>query len=392
MIKQAKGLVSYFHNREAYIICDNVGFLTKGEKIVNITFLLPGYPWKPSGGFRVVYEYANYFVKSGHKVSIFHPRRLGNTDNEKFYLKSRAILRNIRDCLFRPNIDWQNIDNRVCINFVPSLLYNNIKFNESDIYIATAWQTAEYLMNYPISNSRKFYLIQGYETWDGPKDRVDATWKASMKKIVVAKWLYELGCEMGASDLCHIPNGIDLNKYCIHKRVSNRVPRVAMLYSKLSIKGSNEGIEALIIAKRKLPSLQAVLFGVNRRPSTLPKWIEYYRNPSQQYLVEEIYNGSSVYLCSSWFEGWGLPVAEAMACGCAIVTTACKGIDDFVIHRKNALVVEIKNSDKMASALIEVLSNDTLRKDLAKEGLTKIQELKWNASATKFLHYLERDL
>ena len=42
---------------------------------MKITFLLPGYP-APIGGYRVVYEYANYLATKGNKISIVHTRTL----------------------------------------------------------------------------------------------------------------------------------------------------------------------------------------------------------------------------------------------------------------------------------------------------------------------------
>jgi glycosyltransferase involved in cell wall biosynthesis len=157
---------------------------------------------------------------------------------------------------------------------------------------------------------------------------------------------------------------------------------VALLFSLAPTKGSRDGIEALRIAKAKCPEMCAVLFGIPSRPKTLPAWIEYRRNPRQAHLVRDIYNGSSVYMCSSLAEGFGLPPAEAMACGCAVVTTDCGGIRDFAINGTTALVSPTQNPRLLAENLVRVLGDDSLRSRLAESGRQEIQLFNWERSTT----------
>ena len=134
------------------------------------------------------------------------------------------------------------------------------------------------------------------------------------------------------------------------------------------------------IARSKHSDLQAVLFGVFKRPRSLPSWIEYRYNPSQKELVEKIYNGSRIYLCSSWAEGWALPPAEAMACGCAIVTTQCSGVSEYVEQGETGLFSPIKDPHGMAENLIRLLEDDALRVRLAKSGHGEIRKHTWEKS------------
>jgi len=57
------------------------------------------------------------------------------------------------------------------------------------------------------------------------------------------------------------------------------------LYHTEKLKGSEDGIKALNLAKEACPDLKAVLFGVSVRPASLPDWIDYRRNPPQDMLV-----------------------------------------------------------------------------------------------------------
>ena len=57
--------------------------------------------------------------------------------------------------------------------------------------MATWWETAEWVARYPASKGAKAYFIQHHEVHEGlPADRVNATWRLPMHKIVIANWLF----------------------------------------------------------------------------------------------------------------------------------------------------------------------------------------------------------
>src|SRR5262245_50724866 len=63
---------------------------SNGLKSVKITFVLPMYLNSPSGGFKVVYEYANRLQERGHKVSVVHPRNIERRSGASEIVKSLA--------------------------------------------------------------------------------------------------------------------------------------------------------------------------------------------------------------------------------------------------------------------------------------------------------------
>ncbi|WP_158509648.1 glycosyltransferase family 4 protein [Limnochorda pilosa] len=334
----------------------------------------------PVGGYRVVYEYANHLIGRGHQVFVVHTRQRvipGLKASTGLYRSLRRTAGTIRDRFVRPKVTWHTIDDRVKMIYAPDLTARHIP--DGDAVVATAWWTADYVVNYPESKGTQFYLVQHYETWSGPKDRVDTTWRYPLRKIVIARWLYDLGLELGVprAEMRHIPNGIDHQKYEVFKPIEARPNRVAMLFAHQEWKGAQDGITALELVKRDHPDVQAVLFGVSERPSGLPAWIEYRENPGQHELVGEIYNGSSIYLCPSWTEGWGLPSAEAMSCGCALVSTDNGGSRDYAEHDKTALLAPPRRPDLLAQRLRTLLEYPDLRMKLAREGNRRIRTFTW---------------
>jgi glycosyltransferase involved in cell wall biosynthesis len=158
-----------------------------------------------------------------------------------------------------------------------------------------------------------------------------------------------------------------------------------MLYSGQNWKGGADGVKALTAAKAAFPRLDAVCFGVDARPKILPAWIQYRRNPPQEDLVEQVYNGSSIYLCPSWAEGWYLPGAEAMACGCALVSTDCGGVRDYAIDQETALLSMPRDPDTLAANIIALLSDDERRLALARAGRQYIRYFTWDRSTDLLL-------
>jgi len=349
---------------------------------MSITFLLPGYAWFPSGGFRVVYEYANRLVSRGHHVAVVHPRQLKflPPTGRSFREHLRRIRLGLMELFSIPNFNWQRIDKRVRLLFVPTSDERHIP--DSDAVFATSWQTLPSVLQCSRVKGEKFYLIQGYETWMGPKDAVDQTWLSRTHKIVVSRWLFELGNSLGASSLTYIPNAVDHSHYRILRPIAGRPRRVVMPISWVTIKGSTDGVRALEIAKMNFPDLEVVLFGNSRRPPWVPEWMTYSENPDQERIVEDFYNASSIILSPSLTEGFPLPPAEGAACGCAIVATDIGGHREYVEHGVTGLLSPPGDPQGLANSLCLLLGDDDLRSRLAMAANERIRTFNWERSAT----------
>jgi glycosyltransferase involved in cell wall biosynthesis len=339
------------------------------------------------GALRVVYEHANGLAGHGHDVTIVHARRLlGGSPFPPMVgiaRRIRVISSGVRDALMKPRIRWHDLDSRIRITYVNEPSAKAIP--NGDAVIAGVWGTAGYVRHYPREKGEKFHLIQHYAVAFGnSKEQVHDVWKAPLHNVLVSKWLHNLAEEIGCNDTHYIPNGIDPRKYHMIRPLTERPARIAMLFHKPAWKGSADGIRAIEIARQKYPELQLVLFSAVARPSGLPAWIEFHRDPSQAFLVREIYNGSRVFLCPSWSEGFALPPAEAMACGCAVVSTDCGGNLDYAEHQRTALLSPPQQPELLAGNLLRVLDDDALRLRIARAGLERIRDFTWEKSTADF--------
>jgi glycosyltransferase involved in cell wall biosynthesis len=346
-----------------------------------ITFLLPGSGKNISGGIKVIQEYANALAAIGHKITLVYPMILAKEEINQYkrYKPSEWYWKPRITKSYRPD-SWFTLSPKVKTLWVPYLHGRYIP--DGDVVVATAWQTAEWIIEYSPAKGKKFYLIQGLETMYGLESRVMSTWKTPLKKIVISKWLEDIATSLKEPST-YIPNGLDFSAFYISQPISERKKKIVMLYHTGKWKGSNDGLSAIRQTKLALPDITATLFGTSPRPDGLDQWIEYVQKPSQEQL-RAIYNDSSVCLAPSLSEGWGLVPCEAMMCGAAVVLTDIGGHREFGSHLSTALLSPPGDVDALSSNLIKVLRDSNLQKELSHRGNSFIKKFTWERAARSF--------
>ena len=81
--------------------------------------------------------------------------------------------------------------------------------------------------------------------------------------------------------------------------------------------------------------------------------------------VENILAVADLFLLASEIESFGLAVLEAMACGIPVVSYRVGGVPEVVLDNKTGLLVPLYDTDALASAALEILSNKTLYKNFS---------------------------
>lgn len=113
--------------------------------------------------------------------------------------------------------------------------------------------------------------------------------------------------------------------------------------------------------------------------------------------IIELYSNSSVFVCPSIYEPFGIINLEAMACGIPVVGSAVGGIKEVVIDGKTGFLVPVdqqpepsfepKDKEKFARDLAEkvnfLIKNDDVKKKMGEEGRKRVIE---NYSWTKIAH------
>ena len=112
-------------------------------------------------------------------------------------------------------------------------------------------------------------------------------------------------------------------------------------------------------------------------------------NPATPEIQKEFEN-SSISVCSSRFEGFGLVIIEAMACGVPVVSFDCPWGPRSIIHDgKDGLLVENGNIKKLAEAIMKLIIDNELRTNMGKNAKNNVQRFSIEAIAEKWKRVFE---
>lgn len=100
-----------------------------------------------------------------------------------------------------------------------------------------------------------------------------------------------------------------------------------------------------------------------------------------------LYRHAMVFCLPSLFEGFGLPVLEAMASGCPVITSNVSSLPEIV--DKAAILVDPLSSTSIASAIRRLLDDDVLRYNLIDRGRSWVKKFNWEETARETIRLFE---
>lgn len=99
-----------------------------------------------------------------------------------------------------------------------------------------------------------------------------------------------------------------------------------------------------------------------------------------------IYNGAKIFVYPSKYEGFGLPVLEAMACGVPVITSNVSSLPEVI--GEAGVLVSPDNLDEITNKIEELISDDKKRDEMSRLGLIKAEEFDWKKTARATLDVL----
>lgn len=101
-----------------------------------------------------------------------------------------------------------------------------------------------------------------------------------------------------------------------------------------------------------------------------------------------LYNRATVFVMPSLYEGFGLPVLEAMSCGCPVITSQEGSLKE--VAGDGAYFVNAYDVDAIAKGIKEVFSNSNLQKKLSESGFKNVHKYTWKKTAEETIKIYEK--
>ncbi len=100
--------------------------------------------------------------------------------------------------------------------------------------------------------------------------------------------------------------------------------------------------------------------------------------------VNCLFQGAKIFIFPSLYEGFGLPVIEAMAKKVPVITSNLSSLPE-IAGEGNAIFVNPYKEKEISQAIIELLTNEEKRKELIKNGFSRAKEFSWKRTAEETL-------
>jgi glycosyltransferase involved in cell wall biosynthesis len=312
------------------------------------------------GGTIILYRYANWLVELGCRVTVY-------SDDQRH--PSWANLK----AAYRTIIDPQERIDAISEPFV--IVY-------SILDLPRLLQTKE-------ASARKIvHLCQGIEDYHygntiprllGEKPFFQLLNSLPVERIAVSPAIEKHFAERYRQRCYTIPNGIDTSIFRPHVRPSeNRGAFRILTIGRPThfLKGYATLFTAATKVAKKRSDLPLHLTFIGGSEDDGPlcsdpqypglTWQSIRRQTPHQ--VRDLLYDSDLYINASYYEGFGLPTMEALACGVPVIQADNSGLDGIVRNRESCILVPPANAELLSVAIEEMIDNPSLREKLSRNG------------------------
>lgn len=190
--------------------------------------------------------------------------------------------------------------------------------------------------------------------------------------------------------------GVDMNYF---KTLKIKKEKYTILYvgSEAPRKNLNVLLEAFALLKKKLPEAKLIKVGLSQCKNAREQLIKKCQDLNIQNsvvfkdyvedLVQE-YNNAKLFVFPSIYEGFGLPILEAMACSVPVISSNKTSLPE--IGGDAVRYFDGYDINDLAEKMYGVLTKNELKNDLIKKGLNRVKKFSWNHSVRRVIEVYKK--
>ena len=156
-----------------------------------------------------------------------------------------------------------------------------------------------------------------------------------------------------------------------HKNLPRLIEAMARVADRMPVR--------LVVAGEGRPAHVQPLMTLSARTGARVEWRRYVAPDD----LPALYRGARLVALPSLAEGFGLTALEAMACGTPVLAANTSSIPEVVGNA--GLLVDPREPDALAEAILRLLSDEPLRKELVARGLARAAGFSWERTARQIL-------
>lgn len=311
--------------------------------------------------------------RDGWKYKVIGPRRFWTQVGLPFNL---FLHKSKPDIFFTPTHyapRWCPVPTVVSIMDL-SFIHFPLMFKKSDLYQLRNWT------NYSIKKAKKVLTIS-----QASKDDIIKIYKIPAKKVVVTYPGIKVKTNSRKVEMEEIRKKYKiLGEYILFVgtlQPRKNIEKLVEAFSKLG--EEDKKIELIVVGKRGW-LFEDILnspkkYGVTDKV----KFLEFVSDQE----LETLYQNAICFILPSLYEGFGLPVLEAMKNGCPVITSNVSSLPE--AGGDAALYVDPKNAVDIKNKIELLISDKKLRNDLVEKGYNQVKKFSWEKTAKETLKALE---
>lgn len=350
---------------------------------MRIAILVGGFPPKWLAGTEIsTYNLAKYLAKRGHEVHVItaHDDDLPDFSEESGFYVHRVAWSKVRIVGILPfwmrmylqirRIKPDVVHSQSLLYGIPAMM---AKKNLKIPYAVWGRGSEIYLPGRPLAMISKSILRNADAILALTEDMKQAMQNLCDKEIFV------------------VPNGIDLEMFKppLESRKGSNAKTIIFVGRLHPVKGVQYLIEAMNIVHQKMPEAELILVGDGKEREHLKsltgrlglkECIEFAgRVPHEK--IQDYMGLADVFVLPGLSEGFPVTILEAMACGLPVVATRVGGLPDIIEDSINGYLVEAMDQEQIAEALLKILQDERLRKEISNNNRETAGRYTWDMVA-----------